>query len=157
MMGKPNMAWMGKRHSEKTRAGYRWVRNTPEWNAKTHTPERNLRASIAVMGQKNCNWKHGRSSIVREQKKAVRKLSLYKRWRSAVFERDGFTCQLCGQVGGKLEAHHIKSYIAIVREKNLRTIDEIRHCVTLWDIANGQTLCVGCHNGTKRQLEKVHQ
>src|SRR3990167_7419691 len=34
----------------------------------------------------------------------------YKYWRTKVFIRDEFTCVECGQIGGKLEAHHIKAY-----------------------------------------------
>lgn len=32
----------------------------------------------------------------------------YVEWRQKVFERDRFTCQLCNEPGGHLEAHHIK-------------------------------------------------
>lgn len=32
----------------------------------------------------------------------------YRKWRTKVFERDRFTCQLSGEPGGRLEAHHIK-------------------------------------------------
>jgi hypothetical protein len=55
----------------------------------------------------------------------------YKEWRSKVFERDDFTCKKCGQRGGVLNAHHIKSF---AKHKNLRTIVE-----------NGITLCKKCH------------
>ncbi len=34
----------------------------------------------------------------------------YKEWRQEVFERDNYTCQCCQQLGGALQAHHIRSW-----------------------------------------------
>lgn len=55
----------------------------------------------------------------------------YSNWRTKVFERDNYTCQICGIKGGELNAHHIKSWKDY---KNLR-----------FEIDNGKTLCVYCH------------
>lgn len=52
-------------------------------------------------------------------------------WRKLVFERDNYTCQLCGN-NKKIHAHHIKRFKHF---KELRT-----------DINNGITLCKKCHN-----------
>lgn len=57
-----------------------------------------------------------------------------REWRSAVFARDDFTCQICGVKGGRLQADHIQPF---------STHPEMRHV-----LANGRTLCVGCHKGT---------
>lgn len=62
---------------------------------------------------------------------AGRKTPEYKSWRKAVFERDNYTCQICGQRGGKLNAHHVSRY---AKSPGLRT-----------DINNGITLCEQCH------------
>ena len=70
----------------------------------------------------------------------LRKRELYgnafdREWRTAVFERDDYTCQECNIRGGRLQAHHIKPY---------REHPEIRH-----DLGNGETLCVDCHKKTE--------
>ena len=57
-----------------------------------------------------------------------------REWRQAVFERDDWTCQECGQKGGRLQADHIKPFA---------THPELRH-----DLDNGRTLCVDCHKKT---------
>ena len=54
----------------------------------------------------------------------------YKKWVTAVFERDNFTCQQCGAAGA-IHAHHIKEW---------NTHKELRY-----EIFNGVTLCQGCH------------
>ena len=65
------------------------------------------------------------------QPESGRKTPDYKQWRLSVFHRDGFACQACRRIGGKLNAHHIKRY---AKEPSLRTV-----------IENGITLCDRCH------------
>lgn len=64
-----------------------------------------------------------------------RRCAEYKAWRKSVFERDDYTCQLCGVRGAKINAHHKKRYAT---HPNLR-----------YELENGITLCVPCH-------KKVH-
>lgn len=81
---------------------------------------------------------------------AIRMLHKYKTWRSNIFKRDDFTCQMCLTRGGYLEAdHNPKRFIDIVREQNLLTIEDAIMCEELWN-AKGRTLCKKCHLTTYR-------
>lgn len=65
------------------------------------------------------------------QPDAGRRTPEYRKWRTNVFQRDNYTCQMCGKRGGKLNAHHIKRY---------------RNCISgRTNIENGITLCEECH------------
>jgi 5-methylcytosine-specific restriction endonuclease McrA len=80
-----------------------------------------------------------------------RKFKEYEYWRLAVYERDNYTCQCCGDSkGGNLNAHHLDSH-DWAKDKRL-------------DLDNAITLCVNCHtdfhmtygygNNTKEQFEE---
>jgi len=69
----------------------------------------------------------------------------YKSWRKAVFERDDYTCQICGIRGGTLHADHLKRWK--------------EHPESRYDVENGRTLCVPCHRktptyGNRKQVEE---
>lgn len=81
------------------------------------------------IGALHPNWKGG----ITPSRMLMYQSAIYQAWRRAVFKRDDFTCQLCGERGGRLEAHHI----APVRD-NINTL-------LMYDIHNGVTLCKDCH------------
>lgn len=78
-------------------------------------------------------WNKGTAKISTENE-LFRKSKAYKDWRTAVYERDDFTCKECGSRGGRLNADHIKPF-AIFKELRL-------------EISNGRTLCERCHRKT---------
>ena len=84
-------------------------------------------------GEVHHNWKGGITPAVRK----IRNSRKYAIWRSAVFENDDFTCQDCGERGGKLEAHHIKPFSKF---PELRLV-----------VLNGKTLCIKCHKKTPNE------
>lgn len=117
----------------------------------THTPEARKRIGDAHAGKPltaehrakilhntprgaECHlWKGGITPV----NDRIRHSSLMKNWRNAVFARDNFKCQSCGQHGGALQAHHIHPFAAN------------RNSLLIFDVNNGITLCKDCHDGTK--------
>ena len=79
--------------------------------------------------------------IISADNKLARNCIEYKKWRSSVLNRDNFACQICGKIGGTLNAHHIKHFA---------THPELR-----FDIDNGLTLCESCHREVHRNERKL--
>lgn len=94
--------------------------------------------SLALKGDKAYNWKGG----IKDNRHKGWSMD-YKIWRSAIFERDNWTCQTCGLRGVKLEAHHIKSW---ARYPELR-----------YELGNGVALCCGCHKLTDNYKGKLNK
>lgn len=91
-----------------------------------------------IMKENHWAWKGG----IYPKHLAIRKSLEYRLWRDAVFKRDNYTCQECGDNRGhNLNADHIKPF-ALFPELRL-------------DIDNGRTLCVGCHKKTDTYGRKV--
>jgi len=75
--------------------------------------------------------------LTEEERQTGRNYPEYREWRTVVYERDNYTCQACGEVGGNLNAHHIDGY---AKNPGLRTTLE-----------NGATLCKECHKDFHHQ------
>jgi 5-methylcytosine-specific restriction enzyme A len=106
---------------------------------KPRTEEQNKKLSATIQGISYEEWEGFKSS---ERQKEWNS----KEWqliRKAVFERDDYTCQECGDhnYAGrgksiKIECHHKKEWI---------NFPELR-----MDLDNLITLCANCHNKTKK-------
>lgn len=88
------------------------------------------RKDYCPRGENSPFWK---GNLVKENRRA-RDCWQYDDWRKSVYKKDDYTCQCCGQRGGILNAHHIKSF---AKNKDIR-----------YDVANGITLCKLCHDSS---------
>lgn len=79
-------------------------------------------------GENTYNWKGG---TYNNESEKFRKTFEFKEWVQSVYKRDSYACQICGQVRGDINAHHLDGYNWCVDKRV--------------DVDNGITLCVNCH------------
>jgi hypothetical protein len=93
--------------------------------------------------ENNPNWKGGITPVNAQ----IRSCDKYKEWVQAVYRRDVWKCRTCGAAGrkAKLEAHHKKSFATIRDEHGVTSLEQALLCEELWDVDNGETLCIECH------------
>lgn len=92
-----------------------------------------------LAGEKHYNWKGGTGT---ERHRLMQQLD-YKNWRSAVFERDKYTCRNCKKSGVYIEANHIKPWALY---------PEMRY-----EVSNGETLCKPCHMQTETYAKNLRR
>lgn len=92
---------------------------------QTQSPKNELKK-----GENSRLWKGG----VTKENNRIRSTPEYKIWRLDVMRRDNYTCVFCNTRGGTLHADHIKPFAYF---------PELR-----FDLDNGRTLCVPCHEKT---------
>jgi len=94
------------------------------------------------VGERAFHWKGGITPL----RKAIRHCAKYKEWRITIMKRDNFTCQICRERGGWKEVDHYPvSFMAIIQQYKIKTVEDALNCDKLWDINNGRTLCRKCH------------
>lgn len=103
-----------------------------------------------VTGENNHNYNPNKTDEERLLKRYVLGKHTIDGFRNAVYKRDEYTCRVCGQVGGTLNAHHLDGW-NWAKDKRFNT-------------SNGVTLCEDCHSkfhnvygkgyNTKEQFEE---
>lgn len=86
----------------------------------------------------------------------IRVLPEYKQWRMSVFSRDGFKCVLCDEKGD-IEAHHKKPFITILSENNITNLVDAESNRNLWEVSNGETLCLDHHKEKHKTLGYIRR
>lgn len=120
-----NNPFYGKRHTEETRKKISEHRKIINGMDETHPLWYEILSPLSVR---------------------IRQLVDSKKWRNKIFRRDNYTCKNCKRRGGDLHAHHYKNpFHKIIKDNNIKTIEEAINCKELWDINNGITLCIQCH------------
>jgi len=97
-------------------------------NKNGYSEEHRQKIADSRTGEKHPNWKGG-IALARTR---YWRSDEYQEWRTAVFERDDYTCQRCLGRGGYLHAHHIIPYCISPEER--------------FNVDNGATLCKECHD-----------
>lgn len=128
--GKNNPLYKVKPSKETLLKRSRALKGKTPWNKGKKWPEKS--------GANAPGWKGGVST----EHEILRHSMEYKLWRTAVFERDNYTCIWCGTRGGELNADHIKPFALF---------PELRFAID-----NGRTLCVDCHKTTPTYAKKIN-
>lgn len=130
---------------------------------EAYSKETRQKVSKARRGKNNPNWKGGASSFY----SLIYNISEAVTWRRKIFERDKYTCQKCNIKGGKLEAHHIKKFVLIIREflapysyfnievDREKLLELAKNYIPFWDLNNGRTLCYDCHCLVEKETRLV--
>lgn len=95
---------------------------------KQPTRRTRLKLREANLGSRRYNWKGG---ITGEQRRKRASMYMFEA-RNKCFKRDNFTCRICGERGGNLNAHHIWPFQ--------------RFPEMMYEVTNLITLCKKCHD-----------
>lgn len=95
-----------------------------------------------MVGENSPNYNPNKTDAERLKKRYVLGKHTMDGFRNKVYERDQYTCQVCGQVGGTLNAHHLDGW-NWAKSKRFKT-------------SNGVTLCEDCHSKFHNVYGKGH-
>lgn len=86
------------------------------------------RGGVKLRGAQSHLYK---ADLTAEHRLVGRNVPALREWRKEVFERDGYKCGICGQVGHKINAHHLNCWA--------------EHPTQRYNLSNGITLCAKHH------------
>ena len=156
MLASPNRYYPTPEHKEKLRQRMktRIVSDATKAKLRVHNLGKKLPKEVKdkirrsmigkISGDKNPSWMGGVNPLIL----SIRSSYKSRQWRSDIFYRDDFTCQVCFGRGGKLHADHIRAFSAIFYANTIKSLQEALDCEEFWDLNNGRTLCYDCHRKT---------
>lgn len=121
-----------------------------KYNPGKETKKLKVRKKISqtLSGETEQTWNGFRNT---REEKIVKNMDEFNNWKKEILKRDNYQCVECKEVEG-LHVHHIKRLLEIINEFNIQTTEDARNCKILWDINNGKTLCIKCHNKEHQKL-----
>lgn len=128
------------------------------WTGRTICQDCGGKKSHGSQRCRGCKSRHERETGIADISWCTRQWA-YDHWRPLVFERDRYTCQVCGDSrGGNLHAHHIRHLSSIINSLvaatqhdintaigRSRLIEDVVNNDQFVDLNNGITLCKDCH------------
>lgn len=151
-----NHCFYGKKRPEHSAA----MKGIPRGPVSAETRKKMSAAKNGLWGGVYIGETHPRWKPASQRKqplyKQIRSSSHMQEWRAAVFTRDDFTCVICKVRGGTLNADHIKQFAIILKDNNVKTLEEAILCPELWELENGRTLCETCHRNTDTFAKRVN-
>lgn len=108
---------------------------------------------LAIRGKKHPRWKNGITTLNQQLRHCIE----MKNWKRTIIQRDNFTCVDCGKTGSNIFEidHYPKRFAQIISDNKLTSYQEAQLCDELWDLNNGRTLCIDCHNKTRKETNSV--
>lgn len=137
---------MGRHLQESTKEK---IRLSQLGKSKSNKHKKNIALNHADFSGKNHPGYKNPEDRITPIYRAIRTSDKYKDWEHSVKLTFNFTCQYCQVRGGNLVSHHIKKFADIIKENDIKTLEESSECVELWDINNGITYCKKCHDSLK--------
>ena len=139
----------GERRSIKTEFG-----NKPPWNKglKGSSYKKHYKNGMKnLIKPGHIPHNKGKQKPTTPLRKAIRQCFKMRSWVNSCYIRDDFTCQECGERGGKLSVHHIIHFQTLLRVNNIKSFQDAIECDDLWNQLNGITLCIKCHKKRHKQ------
>lgn len=98
---------------------------------------------------KLCNYKYKQieNKPMKKVRKDIRRLSKYKEWKQAVFNRHN-RCIRCGTNKNLDIDHFPRTLDALVKMYDIKQSIDAVDIPAFWDVNNGRTLCKKCHHNT---------
>lgn len=125
----PQRYWLGKKRDPETIKKMKLF-------LRGHIPWNKGKRFLQICGKKNLNWKGG----ITPKHLQIRHSLRYKKWRMKVFQRDKFTCVICGYRSKKSYAHGDK--MCDIRADHIKPFS--LYPKLRFKVSNGRTLCLRC-------------
>lgn len=149
---------LGRPKGTNHRTGYKHRADSKQKTAASNRaywlahPDKAVERGAKNRAGRHYKWKGGASKL----NLSIRQMTENRKWMDAVKARDG-GCVRCGS-SENLESHHKTALAELVERFGIRSRDDARrHAAALWDLNNGETLCIPCHDKEHGRAIRAHR